>query len=510
LVSSFLQFLSVNRGIKEYSQGGSMSELAIAWLLIPVLWALIRWRTALVLCLVTAILQDPLRKLTPEKPAFFIAFVGVVFGAACLAALLRGVRLTPSSIIGWRRHLTLPFSLFVGLLIIGAGNAFLRAENPLIPVVGLLSYLAPFPAIVFAYQLGLRDGELRINEFMKWYIVLITLALTTVYFEFVGYNWPVLGQVGPTFLVWDETTGMQIVSAAGIFRASEVAAWHAMAAACFIVMMILLPKVNITRVLIAGIGVALLMSLGTLTGRRKIVVEVAVFLAAYGILWLVFEKRMNKVGIACLCAAVAGYTWLAAELRDRVPEQITGESLNYSFYVQRTQSGFENAPTRFVELGIAPIMWAYDRFGLFGAGLGVGTQAALHLKGAGGGIGAAEGGFGKIMVELGIPGLFIMGWFGASLLRHLWGIMGAAFQASARMGRFSCGLFSFLLANLAGFSVATQVYGDVFILLTLGWILGTLLVLPAWLKRQVHEPLGVVQKRVLLRPRAASGVCNHL
>ena len=70
------------------------------------------------------------------------------------------------------------------------------------------------------------------------------------------------------------------------------------------------------------------------------------------------------------------------------------------------KTAFGDAPERFVEIGIAPIMWAYDRFGLFGAGLGVGTQGTQYFGGdAEIGAGAAEGGLGKITLELGIPGL---------------------------------------------------------------------------------------------------------
>jgi len=254
-------------------------------------------------------------------------------------------------------------------------------------------------------------------------------------------------------------------------------------------------------------AMALLMSLGALTGRRKIVVEVAVFLATYFILWLMFERGMSKLGICCIGAALAGYTWLAAELRETVPEDVQPESLNYSFYVQRTQSGFDNAPARFVELGIAPIMWAYEKFGVFGAGVGMGTQGVQHFGGGGADTGAAEGGLGKIVLELGIPGLLVMGWFGTSLLRHLWRIVRAASRISPRMGRLSFGLFSLLVANAAGFSVATQVYGDVFVLLILSWILGCLLAIPALLRRQVRGQAAVLQKGVpVLQSKAAAGL----
>jgi hypothetical protein len=183
--------------------------------------------------------------------------------------------------------------------------------------------------------------------------------------------------------------------------------------------------------------------------------------------------------------ALLGYTLLAADLRDNVPQRYT-KSSDYSVYVERSQNVFQDAPARLFELGFQPVMWAYDSFGLFGAGLGVGTQGTQHFGGGGAIAGAAEGGLGKITLELGIPGLFVMGWLAILISRQLWLIMRGASRHSVRMGRLSFGLFSFLAANLAGFSVATQAYGDFFILLILGWTLGFLLAVPVLIEREVR------------------------
>ena len=72
-----------------------MTALALGLLAIPVFLAIVEWRLAFILCLATAILQDPLRKLTPGQPVFFIGFVGIVFAAAFIGALVRGVSMSP-------------------------------------------------------------------------------------------------------------------------------------------------------------------------------------------------------------------------------------------------------------------------------------------------------------------------------------------------------------------------------------------------------------------------------
>jgi hypothetical protein len=476
-------------------------ELAVSLLAVPALWAMAQWRLALLLCLATALLQDPLRKLTPGQPILFVVFVGVVFGAACLGAMVRGIRFNPNILFKRFPRLTMPLALLLPLIIVQAVNSYLRLENLWVPAIGLLTYVLPLFSIIFAYQLVFRQGEFRIDQFMKWYIVCISLALPTIYLEFSGYDWPVLGQVGEKLFMYDRTTGAVLTSFAGLFRASEIAAWHAMTAACFVVLMTSLKRTTFTRLLTGVIVVVLLLGVGTLTGRRKLIMEFAVFASTYLILLFVLEKRVGKRAIvAVTTAAVGGYLVLASVLQD--PDQMYVPRLaDYSSYVDRTRSAFGDAPSRFVELGVAPVMWAYDSYGLLGAGLGVGTQGAQHF--GGGGEGAAEGGLGKIVVELGIPGLFLMAWVAILVLRHLWRIMRAASRHSLRIRRLSFGLFSFLVANVAGFSVATQAYGDLFILLTLSWTLGFLFAVPVLVEREVRsrEPKLFEGPPSLLRPK---------
>jgi hypothetical protein len=458
-------------------------ELAISLVAVPAFWAFAEWRLGLLLCLATAILQDPLRKLTPDQPVLFVVFVGVVFGGMCLGVLASGIPLNPKIIFRQYPRLRGPFLLLLLLIVLEAFNSFVRFGNPMITLTGLLTYLLPLPSVVCAYQLICRGGEFRVNQFMKWYIACITLALATVYLEFSGYHWAVLRSVGPQLLIFDRGTGLIITPRSGIFRSPEVAAWHAMTAACFVLLMQFSQRITFGRFLTALIVAALLIALGMLTGRRKIVVEFAVFVSTYFILWVIFEKGAGKLLIiASTGAALIGYVWLAGEMREDVPKQYEQAS-TYSRYVEHSENVFQQIPSRFVELGMAPIMWAYYGYGLFGAGLGFGTQGTQYF----GGIapGAAEGGLGKITLELGIPGLIVMGWIAILVVRYFWQIMRIASQHSRRVARLSFGLFSFLVANVAAFSVATQVYGDLFILLILSWTVGFLLAVPVLVERQV-------------------------
>jgi hypothetical protein len=483
-------------------------ELTILLLAVAVFWAIGRWRLVLLLCIATAILQDPLRKLTPHQPVIFVVMVGVVFGAAWIGAWLRGVSLGPNTIFRQYRQLAMPFSLLTLLIIVQAGNSYLRFENPMITGLGILTYVLPLASIIFAYQLIFRQGEFGINQFLKWYVVLISLVLPTVYLASVYQNTTVLHQVGPKLLIFDKTTGVALISYSGIFRSAEIAAWHAMTAACFVTLLAFSRKINLTRFLFAAILVALLISIGILTGRRKLIMELAVFVGTYFIIWMTFQKGSGKlVVIPLIVVAMVVYGSMAAILRDGDPSRPSKDSLAYSHYLERTETVFHDVPTRVIQLGIGPIMWAYDNYGLFGAGLGVGTQGTQYFGGGAEGIGAAgaaEGGLGKIVLELGIPGLFTLGWIGLLLFQQFWWTMRVASRHSPRIARLSFGLFSFLAANVAAFSVATQAFGDLFVLLILSWIVGFLLAIPVLVERDARaRRLAVEEVTPVFRPRTA-------
>jgi peptidoglycan/LPS O-acetylase OafA/YrhL len=98
----------------------------------------------------------------------------------------------------------------------------------------------------------------------------------------------------------------------------------------------------------------------------------------------------------------------------------------------------------------------------------------------------------------------VLGWFGWALTRHLWAILKQVNRQSKPLSKIAFGLASFLVANVATFTVATQVYGDIFILLLVGTALGALLAMPVLAER-------ALQRRILSvspAPRAGALVSH--
>jgi hypothetical protein len=140
---------------------------------------------------------------------------------------------------------------------------------------------------------------------------------------------------------------------------------------------------------------------------------------------------------------------------------------------------------RFVDLGLEPVRWAVEGFGWFGGGLGVASQGAQHFGGGAGVFGGAgEGGLGKITAELGVPGLVIVLWFGLAAMRYGWHVLVFVSRRSTAVARLAYGLVAFLVANLSVFFIATQLFGDLFVLLILGLVAGFFLATPVLAERE--------------------------
>ncbi len=441
------------------------------------------WRRSLFVAVAVAVLQDPLRKLTPGEPVVYVVLVGVVIGIAALAASISGVSLMPSCIRGWRRYLAVPFGLFIAILVFQALNSLTRFGNIFLPAIGCLTYLTPFVAMSLIYQAVLRSSDKYLTKFLQFYVVCVSLALTTVYLEYIGYGWPILGEVGTGIVIHD--FGHILSAYSGLFRSSELAAWHAATSVCFLAILIVSrPKITLGMALWATMLMLVIIGLGVLTGRRKFLMEIVVFASAYTTLLFYFGRGAARLALLSAFVGVLGALVLALVVPDD-PKEYKLHTTSYDIYVQRSQSVFKDVPDRITGLGLAPITWAYNRYGLLGAGLGVGSQGTQYF----GGVeqGAAEGGLGKIWVELGAPGLLIVAWLGWALARHLWSILKLVSRQSLPLSRTACGLASFLVANVATFMVATQVYGDIFVLFLLGTALAAIMAMPVLAERALQK-----------------------
>jgi hypothetical protein len=245
-------------------------------------------------------------------------------------------------------------------------------------------------------------------------------------------------------------------------------------------------RATLMRIGFAIVMLALLVGLGILTGRRKMLVEITIFLSTYVFLVAWLQRGMARLAMVVLVMGLVGYIGIVGFVSPDLVQSSYSKSISMENaqriegYAVRGQSVFADLPKRVNDVGVRPLIWAIDTFGWLGAGLGTGSQGTNDIAQAHNiDRWAAEGGLGKVAMELGVPGLLLAVWLLVALARHLRHELATVAKISPQHMRMSYGLVAFLVANAATFTIATQAYSDLFILLILGWCLGFLLAMPA-------------------------------
>jgi hypothetical protein len=432
------------------------------------------WRRGMLFLLVVGFLQDPIRKIVPGFPVHLQMLVVGFTGIIILCAVLQNARLRLSNVYGRDLALGQAWTLFILLVLLQCAHTFLRYGNPYLAGLGIINYLTPLTLVLVGVTFA-RD-ETWIKRFIWAYLLLAVPVALTVYLSFYFQDdWTVLKSVGRLtgrpLLIYDQ--GGVLFSSSGLLRTGEIAAWHAGTAAMLLVILGTLDK-RFTFRLVVGILVALLIGAVILTGRRKMLVAMAVFVAAFLFILMLYWRGPSRVGAiaAVLSAGAAAYAWLQPE---------AGPA---AMYEARGVSVFGDA------LGRLSVAWdlaqsGFRRGGILGLGAGVSAQGAQYF---GGGVrivgGAAEAGGGKLLVELGLVGLLVVVYLLWRMVQHFHRLFRVVSASDERATVLMAGLSALLIANGVTFLAATQVFGDAFILILMGLFLSFLFALGMQIGRQ--------------------------
>lgn len=420
------------------------------------------WRNGLLAVLVVGVLQDVFRKLTPGAPAYFILWSVAVYAMVFLIAFSCR-RLPPISVL-YLRNAGVRFWLLAFLLILGLQllHSLVRYGNPAIPVLGALFYLGPIAAMLIGAAFA--NSERNLRRFMMAYLVIFVPVTLTIYLSLEYADaYPVLRDVGEftgqALRIFD--VGTVLKSNPGLLRVGEIAAWHAATCIVFLSILSLISRSIALRIFNILLVVVLVGAI-VLTGRRKMLVALTVFFALQWGMLIVYRWGFRRIGVVLLALAVV----LTLGLMTYQPSTTTSD------YLARSQTAYTSIDDRLaVTLALAKSA-LYQSNGI-GLGAGSTSQGARY---AGVGVSeagwAAEAGLGKIVVELGIPGFF------ALLMLFLCGGFAVRHQLRfvAHLGRnylvYDVSFIAFLFANLAAFIVASQLFGDFFVLIVIGTIAG--------------------------------------
>jgi hypothetical protein len=258
------------------------------------------------------------------------------------------------------------------------------------------------------------------------------------------------------------------VMMSGFYRAPEIMAWHA-ATLVIISIYLLVRRPAFAAYWVAqaawGLGCVFL------GGRRKMFFIIVIFA---GLLLLLSESRRRGGVLFYLLFASAVVVFASVLFVD-------------TRYLETAESGLTAADKRITGHAVSGPAWLFGIVGPFGYGVGTKSQGTQHLTGELGKVPAVEGGFEKVLVELGIVGTVVLLLFGASMVR----LVVLAFRRvwAAQMDSTPlAALAAFLLANSMAYLVAFQVYGDPLIGFFLGFALGLVLSASRLARQQEAAP----------------------
>jgi hypothetical protein len=203
--------------------------------------------------------------------------------------------------------------------------------------------------------------------------------------------------------------------------------------------------------------------------------------AFLGIYLLIFSRQSSPASRERIIMSVLGGAGISFAVVSMFLLDLLGS--NYEIFLNRASTSTDSLGERLQSQGLDAFLKGIDVGGGFGLGLGAGSnlgnfdaganRAAVRSLGY-----VAEGGGGRLVVELGIPGILIIGWIIFVSLQMLWrNFRLIRFLPSEEIALVS-GTLSFGLANIIFFFSAAQLYSDPFVLIVLGVSIGSMLSVP--------------------------------
>lgn len=409
--------------------------------------ALREWRWGWYGMILVALLQDPLRKMTPGTPAYLVLATVPVWACILLGAWrrhglsIREFRETfPSQ---WRVVSAFLLSLVIPVVLslsYGPGSWQFT-------LVGLFTQGAFMGGVLLGFNFPVRSGD--VERVMRWYCILAAVMMIGAPLE--KFHIGVLsGLTGTESLdaCWvTYRTGKALFMMSGFFRSPDVLGWHAATLVMFAVTLSLRSERwhRFVWVALAGLGGVALMY----CARRKMIAMVPVFGLAMCCLQIVLGHFRSLPRLVLVlgvmgCIALYAYTQVGS---DADVEKFYGSTMGE--LDERVQAH-----------GVDSVVITYQQAGFWGHGLGMAVQGVHHINGARPHI-WQESGPSMIMAELGVPGLVA---FLAMLVAFL--VAGYnALKAAAGAPEYPLflGMASVIIANLAAAVVSAQIFGDPFI-----------------------------------------------
>jgi hypothetical protein len=440
-----------------------LTDIFIGLVALSTFVAFSNWRIATFMALVVGLLQDPVRKLTPEAPSLFVLSTLPIWFAIFVKMFGTEQRFIALFSMIYLKLVT-RMRMFV-LMLIPGGIVMLMRGFFLWKVVllGAFGYIAPMLGIILGFVFSQNTKYLL--RFLTFYCILVALVLSGTLMEYLDIfpDWNAIGTRAMK-MVWIKyvSFGHTISLKAGFFRSPDIMGWHG---SMMTMLSLTLFFVNRSRpigwvwLLFAVWGVICVV----ISGRYKMIATIMVWGMSFTILVYLYQGIGRVIGIA-----VIGVTVIVGMLM--VSDKV---GLGGSDYMLYARSPGSYSVGRVEGHGINGVIGTYRQLGFWGNGLGSATQG-VRYTGVKFKKGWQEGGPAKIMGELGVCGLVFFVLLCISLLIALISnIRGGLYKGG--MFDLRAGLISIIIANAVAFIVSAQIFSDLFVLSIISMCVGFVL-----------------------------------
>lgn len=429
------------------------------------------WRAGVFAIIVLDVLRDPIRKMESGNPVWITVSVNAVWAAVFVGAASNNKALRRLLYERPRLRAVLHL-LFISLTPGAMLSVFFYNQGWLIAAVGAISYIAPLIGIPIGFAFAANPQS--VFRLLKFYCVVNSLALGTVFLEYYGVKHEVLGGMNMEWIRHQHGYVVNLI--AGVYRSPDVMGLHAAFVASFIGILLISRSQSFR---LAWIGVAVFAGLCLLiSGRRKMIGIPFAFAAA--VLILSSFRRSGsasrmRVSVSIVLLIAAAVLFGSRELEVGVE------------YVDYASTLFTQGAARANDLIGGSVISTLAQSGVLGKGLGTATQGRYHVSGNTG-RSWQEDGISRLFAELGIPGLFFVAaavFVFLGQLSRVWHDVLSPSEAE----RLMVGMLAFVFANLASFAISHQVYtGDPCSALFVSFALGVVFSCPGLSRSGLSRP----------------------
>jgi hypothetical protein len=419
------------------------------------------WRYGVMMMIVVAVVQDPLRKLVPGSPGYLVLATLPIL-AAVLFGMINSRRTWWSEFRSVFPQVSSSITIFAVSCIPAAMiSATYGPGSWMLTILGAISYSVLIIAVIVGFNFPQSLAGLRRLLFV--YCAASTVMLSGGLIEY-------LDLIPGSILIGTEALGMDwirygsdftVSMSAGFYRSPDVMGWHAATVVMLSLVLAMTARGARRWAWFAVCAFALVALM--LCGRRKMVYMLPAFIIALA--WLSFmagrKSRMSGL-IALVLVPVASVLF--------VGDWLGSDSALVRYYTETSVETVDQLNTH----GFESLFTTFDQAGFFGSGLGVATPGSHHLDVARPRV-WQESATSRIMVELGVPGFLALITLVVVMLKGAWDVVRAHQHLNSPYSGYLLGLTSFFLANVGSLVVSGQILADPFIAFFLGFSIGVVL-----------------------------------